>query len=113
MSCHYCGSGKGMDRTYARCTVCGEPYTAGSLGLHWRTQQPPPPEFFLQNTQLGRLSLLPDETWQEEHTARTPAGSLVVGIEHFGDVPYAESLLYDRVLPMVDEAVSEALAVGC
>ena len=44
--CQNCGSNAGWDRTYMRCSDCGEPYEAGSLGLHWMTKTPPPPEFF-------------------------------------------------------------------
>jgi hypothetical protein len=42
-TCQHCGSAKGYDRTYGRCSVCREPYSPGSTGLHWKTGTPPPP----------------------------------------------------------------------
>jgi DNA topoisomerase I len=44
--CVHCGSVKGYDRTYMRCWTCGEPYVKGASGGHFRTGNPPPPEFF-------------------------------------------------------------------
>jgi GNAT superfamily N-acetyltransferase len=44
--CQNCGSDKCYDRSYQRCTECGEPFHEGALGLHWMTKQPPPPKFF-------------------------------------------------------------------
>ncbi len=44
--CQHCGSPNGYDRTYGLCVVCGRPWRRGSSGRHWRTGEPPPPEFF-------------------------------------------------------------------
>lgn len=42
--CQHCGSEKGYDRTYQRCTQCRKPYWKGSKGGHFRTGEPPPEE---------------------------------------------------------------------
>jgi hypothetical protein len=43
--CQACGATVGYDRTFMRCSVCGEPYHRGSQGLHFRTKQPPSEEW--------------------------------------------------------------------
>ena len=55
-ACAHCGSPKGYDRTYQRCVVCGQPFYAGSKGLHWKTRQPPPPEFFGEHAGAAPMS---------------------------------------------------------
>jgi hypothetical protein len=57
--CAHCGSMKGYDRTYGRCTACGEPYQAGASGDHFRTKKPPPPEFFERFRGLGTIPVEP------------------------------------------------------
>ncbi len=58
--CQHCGSPKGYDRTYGRCSDCGQPYQPGSTGLHFRTKTPPPPEFFARFRPRG-VGILPVE----------------------------------------------------
>lgn len=59
--CSHCGSGKGYDRTYGRCTACGEPYQAGTTGGHFRTKEQPPTEFFERFRPLRGLGTIPVE----------------------------------------------------
>jgi hypothetical protein len=81
IGCQHCGSTKGYDRTYGRCSDCGEPYQAGTTGAHFFTKRPPPPEFFERFKGLGKIPVVPviAGTW--------PWGDVFPSTVQFSDGP--------------------------
>ena len=74
----------GYDRSYQRCSSCGEPYWTGSQGLHFMTKQPPSPEFmarFVMKPHTARIAsrvVARFEAMKQIGTAGVDSGTLLV-----------------------------------